>query len=558
MKTIIDLMEDPAFFAKTFRRRMFKGDTFFPWKVFIKALCALPMNAEELAFYRKHTGRTSPPSQPFRECFVIAGRRSGKSLIAALCAVFVACFVDHSESLAPGETGVVMVLSSDRSQARVLMGYINAFLEVPLLATMVTNRTKESIELNNRIRIEIRTSSYKTVRGFTVVAAILDELAFWPTDENSASPDIETLAALRPAMATIRRPLLLAISSPYAKRGSLYAAYRDHHGKDSSDVLVWKAASREMNSTLPARIVAAAYLSDQASWQNEYAGNFRDDISGFITREILESRVVPRRSESYFNPAHDYMGFCDPSGGVSDSFTLAIAHLSPNGETVVLDCVREIEAPFSPTSTVEELSVILKRYGLSAVTGDKYAGEWPREAFQKCGISYQLAEHSRSDLYLELLPALMSGRVELLDHKKMISQFADLERRTGRTGKDSVDHPPNGHDDIANAVAGALVRVLQNSGGFGLIEFYASGRAQRFLENLDSPSKPAATFKPEVFDACPRCGSTCRVRIGGAGLHCNSCSFDVVSGVLVQEPPNRRDVLSDCIKAANATFRGRV
>jgi len=555
---ILDLMQDPTLFAKTFRRRMFKGDTFFAWKVFIKALFALPMNADELALYQKHTGRTAPPSQPFRECFVIAGRRSGKSLIAALCAVFVACFVDHSESLAPGEVGVVMILSSDRSQARVLMGYVNAFLDVSILAAMVTNRTKESIELNNRIRIEVHTSSYKTVRGFTVVAAILDELAFWPTDEFSATPDVETLAALRPAMATIPNALLLAISSPYAKRGALYGAYRDHHGKDSSDVLVWKAASREMNSTLPLRVVAAAYLSDPASARAEYGGEFRDDVAGFITREILESRVIAGRSDNSFNPSHTYQAFCDPAGGISDSFTLAIAHLSQSGDTAVLDCVREIEAPFSPEAAVEELAATLNRYGLSEVTGDKYAGEWPREAFQKRGVSYRVAEHSRSELYLELLPGLMSGRVELLDHKKMVSQFADLERRTGRTGKDTVDHSPGGHDDVANAVAGALVRVLQNSGGFSLIEFYSSGGAQRFLDRLDAPTIPATTFKPEIFDACSRCGSTCRVRIGGAGLHCNACSFDDLSGVTVQKPPNRHDIFSGRIKAAITKVGGRM
>ena len=37
-------------------------------------------------------------------------------------------------------------------------------------------------------------------------------------------------------------------------------------------------------------------------------------------------------------------------------------------------------------------------------------------------------------------------------------RFCNLERRTGRgTGRDIVDHPPNGHDDLANVVAGVLV-----------------------------------------------------------------------------------------------------
>jgi hypothetical protein len=39
----------------------------------------------------------------------------------------------------------------------------------------------------------------------------------------------------------------------------------------------------------------------------------------------------------------------------------------------------------------------------------------------------------------------------------LISQLHGLERRTARGGKDSIDHGPGAHDDIANAVAGALV-----------------------------------------------------------------------------------------------------
>jgi hypothetical protein len=52
--------------------------------------------------------------------------------------------------------------------------------------------------------------------------------------------------------------------------------------------------------------------------------------------------------------------------------------------------------------------------------------------------------------------------VSLLDHPKSINQLCDLERRTGK-GRDSIDHPPNGHDDIANALAGAAVNVQSGS-----------------------------------------------------------------------------------------------
>ena len=94
------------------------------------------------------------------------------------------------------------------------------------------------------------------------------------------------------------------------------------------------------------------------------------------------------------------------------------------------------------------------------VTGDRYGGEWPREQFRKRGIEYKPADKPKSELYLELLPAINSGKVELLDNTRLLAQLRSLERRTSRIGRDTVDHGPGGHDDLANAVAGALVGVM--------------------------------------------------------------------------------------------------
>ena len=85
------------------------------------------------------------------------------------------------------------------------------------------------------------------------------------------------------------------------------------------------------------------------------------------------------------------------------------------------------------------------------------AGKWPRERFQEHGITYQVAEKVRSELYRDLLPMLNSRQVELLDHARTTGQLCGLERRTARSGKDTIDHAPGAHDDVANAVAGALV-----------------------------------------------------------------------------------------------------
>lgn len=56
-----------------------------------------------------------------------------------------------------------------------------------------------------------------------------------------------------------------------------------------------------------------------------------------------------------------------------------------------------------------------------------------------------------------MLALLNSGQVELLDDRRLVAQIRGLERRTAWGGRDSIDHGPGGHDDLANATLGAVL-----------------------------------------------------------------------------------------------------
>jgi hypothetical protein len=90
---------------------------------------------------------------------------------------------------------------------------------------------------------------------------VADEIAFWQGEDGSANPDVEILRAVRPTLLTTHGPLI-AISSPYARRGELWTTFkRDYGAQGDPRILVAHAASREMNPTLrqvdnPARVAA--------------------------------------------------------------------------------------------------------------------------------------------------------------------------------------------------------------------------------------------------------------------------------------------------------------
>jgi hypothetical protein len=237
----------------------------------------------------------------------------------------------------------------------------------------------------------------------------------------------------------------------------MYQTFKSCYGQDG-DVLVWKAATREMNSRVPQSVVDRAYAQDSASASAEFGAEFRSDLEAYVPMEVVEAAVISGRRELPPILGVPYTAFCDPSGGSGgDSFTVAVAHR--DGDHHVLDAVRERKGPLSPDSVIREYAAFLKGYGCHSVVGDRYSAMFVIEAFGKHGITYLASERTKSKLYIEMLPVLNSGRLELLDDSRLVSQLVRLERRTSRGGKDSVDHPPGSHDDVANAAAGVLVLV---------------------------------------------------------------------------------------------------
>ena len=164
-----------------------------------------------------------------------------------------------------------MVIAADRRQARVIMRYVTGLLRgVPMLSPLIEGETQERVDLRNRITIEVHTASFRSTRGYAIVAGLLDELAFWSLAEASAEPDVEVINALRPGQATIPGSMLLCASSPYAHKGALFDAHRKHFGKDGDPVLCWHAATRDMNPRVPQAVIDAAMARDAAHAAAEY------------------------------------------------------------------------------------------------------------------------------------------------------------------------------------------------------------------------------------------------------------------------------------------------
>ena len=423
--------------------------TWRTWLITLKAAFGLPLDDSEREVFAQVAGGRAAPLRRVRELWAIIGRRGGKSRMAAALAVFFACFLPRG--WAAGEQPMVLVLAASQAQAKVVFGYCLGFLQSsPVLSKEIAEATRNEIRLKSGVVIAIHSNSFRTVRGRSLLAAIFDEVSFW-RDETSSQPDSEVYSAVLPSLATTDG-VLVGISTPYRKVGLLHAKHREYFGKDDADVLVISGGTKLFNPGISDAVIAAQRSADPTAAASEWDAEFRTDISGFVDREAVEACVSLDLRERAPMSSARYYAFVDPSGGSADSMTLAVGHRE--GDVVLVDALRERKPPFSPEDVVSESAELLKSYRVTSISGDRYAGEWPKERFRDHGISYEPAQKPKSDLYRDLLPAINSRKIDLLDHPRLLTQLVGLERRTARGGRDSIDHAPGAHDDLANAVAG--------------------------------------------------------------------------------------------------------
>ena len=308
MLSIVDAMNDPALFGP-----WFLGPSWDVWRAILKGAFGLPLTDLELALFMNVAERL-PPRKRVRELWIIGGRRGGKDSIASLVATWFGAFVDYEGLLRPGELATVLCLAVDRDQARIVLNYTRAYFErIDMLRGLIRRETLNGLDIGDLVELIVLASNFRAVRGRSIACVIFDEAAFW-RDESSASPDIETYNAVVPGLATIPGAMLIGISSPYRRGGLLYEKWKAHYGKNDDDVLVVVAPSRTLNPSLDQKLVDDAMARDPAVARAEWLAEWRDDVSTFLPRELIDFGSRRRRHRAAARSWRGVSGFCRSVG----------------------------------------------------------------------------------------------------------------------------------------------------------------------------------------------------------------------------------------------------
>ena len=361
------------------------------------------------------------------------------------------------------------------------MDYCRAlFHDNELLASLIENELQDELHLKRRIIFEVQAASAAHSRGKTAVAICLDESAFLKSGD-AVDSDADLVTALRPSLATTGGCLLLT-SSPAGAEGLVYQLYKRHFGpKGDARCIVAKGASRDLNPSLRQSVIDRAYDQDAEAAASEYGAEFREPMTAYLTRELIERAIEPGVTSRVRLPGVEYFADCDTASGAGrDLMALCIGHKSIDADRLitVIDLLLEEKPPFDPVACIAAMCQHLKAWGINTVSGDQYGLPYVT-TFARNGINYVVRSISTSDVYLHCMPAWTSGGISMLDgHARAVDQLVGLRRRIGQAGREYVEHPKSAHthDDLATVVSGVIWRctpierdVVTDYGGIGVV-----------------------------------------------------------------------------------------
>lgn len=432
----------------------------------LRGIYGLPLaNQEQRDIWHLCTERDYP-GHPFGEVTVVSGARGGKdSRIAAPIVLYEALFGGHERQIAKGERGVIPLVAQDARAVAVAFGYIRDYLlQSPVLSQLLDGEPlANSLMLTNELTVICFPCTLRSMRGFSIPAAVMDEVAFFRL-EGQADSDVEIQTSIRRGMLNFPAPRLIKITTPYMRTGVVHDDFQRAFGKPNPDLLVWRATSSLMNPTLTGARLGREQRLDPVRFAREYLAEFATDVAAFLPQHLIDAAVQPGRHERPARENIHYVMAVDPSGGGPDHFTCCVVHAEGKGADlrIVQDLLRGWATRGSETvdleGIVQEIAAIAKQYRVRTVYGDRYSRDWVAQAFQRHGIRYDSDHHpplDKSAAYLETEPLFTQGRIEILDDPRQRRELVCLERKPRPGNKASVDHPTTvgSHDDYANALA---------------------------------------------------------------------------------------------------------
>ena len=447
---------------------------------------------DELGFIRRILPHKLPPLENFRECWIIAGRRSGKTSAVAACIVAYEAALGGHESYRPrGRPALCYLVSQDTRMAKSSLRAINKVLESMDFIfrgggtkNRIIQVVADRIDLWNEITIASMPPTVKSVRGYDNPVSVFDEVGVWYQDSDSANPDFEIYRAISPGQAQFPEAKIVGISSPWNRAGLLYKFYEAGtngirlmcgqcrvDGYDLGCLQCAKIRSPHQRRLVLHTTTAAStnpYITkqwlqeelnkDPRAFERECLAKFQDSMSGFLSSALIEKArdigitVRPPKKGPF------YIGAIDPAFR-RDAFGFTIVHADPQ-LGIVQDYVMRWHDPFGtpldPGVVVPAIAAKLQEYGMRSVFSDQYTIETLNYIALQHGFSIEevtFTSSSKAEIYANLQQLLNQERLRLLDDQETINELKSIEKKNTQGGQVRISAPEGMYDDMATVIA---------------------------------------------------------------------------------------------------------
>jgi hypothetical protein len=452
----------------------------------------------------------------YREIVLALGRRSGKSLMAAVVGLHDAAFRDLTAYLRPGERRHVIVVAASREQAGVILQYVRELVAGSLLLReAVESDVEDAVTIRQPATgaiVAIRTlpCSSRAGRGHAISTLICDELAFWISEGEGPAIADRVYGSLTPSLAQFQAAgRIICISTPWGLSNLFAKLFERATSGQHPDMLAVTAPTWEMNPTLTQAFFDSERAKDPELFRGEYGAEFLASGAMFLDYERVMAAVDCDRFEL---PPGEVIA---PIAAFDASFARDPAALAIVGRVrdvrnrlrlALVRYWRPTEGELGFTALLEEVARICLDHGVHRIVVDQFCSVPVREFLRGRGVFAEertMSATSKTAIFGALKSRLYSGGLELYGHAELLSELGRVEAHYG-TGGGTIRLPRTGnsHCDMAMAVAMAVAEFAGVSRGPDVWAKHEHdpGMVGRSVLSMDLGSGRRATRKPRWYD----------------------------------------------------------
>ena len=388
-------------------------------------------------------------SERRQTALLLAGRGSGKSLIAACWAVHQA-LTCPTDGLAPGERAHIALVAPRIEAGRQVMAFVRGLLSTGPHGVVRLGADEVRFRRRTSISLYAAAEGGLNIRGKSLAGVVLDEAGFFHSAGGHAVTDRAVVEA-----ATYRlRPgaQILLVSSPWVRSGLCYDLFEGEWGR-SERALVLRAPSYLLN---PAWHPPAEDTSDAARRREVEAEFVEEEDAGLCTDAQVQACMGGRDGgDLAVQRGADYQDAMDLAGAGRDRTAYVVGHRDP-WDGVVVDAVRSWDRA---TPMAERFRIVAELRAQYVIRGDcacdQFSFDAARALAQMFGVGLHRDPTENASSWELLADMLRTGRVSLPAAPRLRSQFQRivLQAAPGGSVRALVPRDPDGgHCDEAVAI----------------------------------------------------------------------------------------------------------